>query len=141
MRMSGRAMIGGAIGVLGLVGGGSGSFASSLEPRLFGAWTTTQADCKRLFVRSGGGLSYRLPVDKFAQAAIIGPGQIRLPASTCQVQQATHEKEFLKLNLLCHDSVSYTNQNVTIKVNSGSEIVYDPTGDPTLNTTFVKCGT
>ncbi len=140
MRMSGRTGVGGAIGLLALVAGGPGSLADSIDAHLFGAWTTSEADCKRLFVRSGGGLAYRQPVDKFAQAAIIGPQQIRLPASTCQVQHVTHEKAVLKLNVLCNDSVSYTTQNVQIRVNPGGEIIYSPTGDPALDTTLIKCG-
>jgi hypothetical protein len=140
MRMNGRTVIGGAIGLLSLVAGGSGCFADSIDSRLVGAWTTSEADCKRLFVRSGGGLAYRQPVDKFAQAAIIGPQQIRLPASSCQVQHVTHEKGVLKLDVLCNDSVSYTNQTVQIRETSGGEMVYSPTGDPALDTTLIRCG-
>jgi len=44
--------------------------ADSLDASLLGAWTTSQADCSKLFVRKGGALSYRQPVDKFAQAEI-----------------------------------------------------------------------
>ena len=47
MGMSGRTMIGGAIGLLGLVAGGSGSIADSIDARVLGAWTTSQPDCKR----------------------------------------------------------------------------------------------
>ena len=140
MRMSGRAVIGGAIGLLGLVAGGSDVIANSIDARLLGAWTTSQADCSKIFVKSGGGLAYRQPVDKFAQAAIIGPQQIRLPASTCRVQHITREKGVIKINVLCNNSVSYTTQNVQIRVTSGGEIVYSPTGDPALDTTLVKCG-
>ena len=140
MKVSSRAVIGGAIGLLGLVAGASAALADSIDPRLFGAWTTSQADCKRLFVRSGGSFAYRQPVDKIAQPAIIGPKQIRLPASLCQVQTVAHEKGILKLNVECNDSISYTSQTVQIKVNAGDEIVYSPTGDPALDTTLVKCG-
>ena len=133
-------MIGGAIGLLGLVAGGSVCLADSIDARLLGAWTISQTDCSKLFVRSGGGFAYRQPVDKFAQAAIIGPREIRLPASTCQVQHVTHEKGVLKLNVLCNDFVSYTTQNVQIRVTSGDEIVYSPTGDPALDTTLIRCG-
>jgi hypothetical protein len=140
MMASSRAAIGGAIGVLGLVAGAASSLADSIDARLFGAWTTSQADCKRLFIRSGGALAYRQPVDKFAQAAIIGPQQIRLPASVCQVRTASHEKGVVKLGVECNDSISYTSQTVQIKVTANGEIVYSPTGDPALDTTLIKCG-
>jgi hypothetical protein len=137
--MSSRA-VAGAIGLAGVITGGSGSFADSIDARLYGAWTTSQADCSRTFVKSGAGFAYRRPVDKFAQAAIIGPRDIRLPSSTCRVQRVSHEKDVIKIAADCNDSISYTTQNVQIKVTSGGEIVYSPTGDPTLETTFVKCG-
>ena len=50
MKASSRAAIGGAIGLLGLIAGAATSLADTLDPRLFGAWTTSEADCKRLFV-------------------------------------------------------------------------------------------
>ena len=140
MGTSGRTMIGGAIGLLGLIAGASGSFADSIDARVLGAWTTSQPDCKRLFVGSSGGLAYRQPVDKFAQAAIIRPQQILLPASTCQVQHVSHEKAIIKIAAQCNDSISYTSQNLQIRVTSDGEIVYSPTGDPALDTTFIKCG-
>jgi hypothetical protein len=139
-KISSRVVAGGAIGLVGLVASGSGSFADSIDPRLLGAWTTSQADCSRLFVKSGGGLAYRKPVDKFAQAVIIGPQEIRLPASTCRVQRISQEKDVIEITADCHDSISYTTQNVQIRVRSGGEIVYSPTGDPTLDTTYIKCG-
>lgn len=140
MRMSSRAVAGGAIGLVGLIAGGWGSFADSIDARLYGAWTTSQADCSKTFVKSSAGLAYRRPIDKFAQAVIIGPQGIRLPASTCRVQHVSHEKDVIKITADCNDSISYTTQNVQIRVTSGGEIVYSPTGDPTLDTTFVKCG-
>ena len=99
----------------------------------------TRHTSPKIFVKSGAGFAYRRPIDKFAQAAIIGPQEIRLPASTCRVQRVSHEKDVIKITADCNDSISYTTQNVRIRVTSGGEIVYSPTGDPTLDTTFVKC--
>ena len=107
--------------------------------RLVSAWTTSQADCKRLFVRSGGGFAFRQPVDKFAQAAIIGRQEIRTPASTCRVQKVAHENGVVKITAECNDTISYTAQSVQIRVKADNEIVYSPTGDPALDTTMVKC--
>jgi hypothetical protein len=139
MKTSGRTVVAGGIGLLGLLVAGSGSSADSIDARLLGAWTTSQADCSKLFVRSGGGLAYRQPVDKFAQAAIIGPQMIRLPASTCRVERVSHEKGVIKIGAECNDTISYANQSVQIRITSGGEIVYSPTGDPALDTTLLKC--
>ena len=84
------------------------SFADTLDARLVGAWATSEADCKKLFVRSARGIAYRQPVDKFAQAAIIGPDQIRAPASVCRVQRVSHANGVIKLSAECNNSVSYT---------------------------------
>ena len=70
-----RRAIAGALGLLALIGGSVG-LTDSLDARLAGAWTTSEADCARLFQRRGGALTFRQPVDKFAQAAIIGPQTI-----------------------------------------------------------------
>ncbi len=140
MKKGCRTAFGGAIGLLGIVAGGSIASGNSIDARLFGAWTTSPADCKRLFVTTGGSLAYRQPVDKFAQAAIIGPQQIRLPASVCQVRTVLHDKGIVKVGVECNDSISYTSQTVQIRVSAGDEIVYSPTGDSALDTTLIKCG-
>ena len=65
-----RRAIAGAVGLLALIGGSVG-LTDSLDARLAGAWTTSEADCARLFQRRGGALTFRQPVEMFAQAAII----------------------------------------------------------------------
>jgi hypothetical protein len=113
--------------------------ADSLDARLLGAWATSQADCSKLFVRKGGALFYRQPVDKFAQATIIEPQQIRAPSSICRVQRVSHANGVVKLSTQCSDSISYTDQTAEIKFMPGGEISYSPTGDPSVNTTLIKC--
>ena len=51
----------------------------------------------------------------------------------------SHENGAIKVSTECSDSISYTSQTVQIKVKSGGEIVYSPTGDTSLDTTLVKC--
>jgi hypothetical protein len=129
----------GSLGVLALITGAVAGFAAAFDSGLIGAWTTSAPDCAKIFQRSGGGLVYRQPVDRFAQAAIIGPQQILLPSSTCNVRSAVHEKGVIKVTADCRDSISYTTQTVQIKVQSPGEIIYSPTGDPALDTAMVKC--
>ncbi len=113
--------------------------AAELDSRLSGAWATSQADCQKLFVRQGGGLTFRQPVDQFAQAAIIEQGTVIQPNQTCQVTSVAHDKGLTKLDFICRDTISYTSQSVEIEVKSGTEMVYRPNGDKTLDTTLVKC--
>ncbi len=113
--------------------------AAEIDARLSGAWATSDADCKKLFVHGGGGFAFRLPVDQFAQAAIISPGTVVLPNQTCRVTSVTHDKGLTNLGFDCRDSISYTSQSVEIEVKSASEMIYRPNGDKTLDTTLVKC--
>jgi hypothetical protein len=131
-----RGLAFGAMLVLGCAAAG----AVELDGRLTGAWATSKADCQKLFVRSGGGLAYRQPVDQFAQAAIITPGQVALPNQTCQVTGQKRQNGLTTLDFTCRDSISYTSQSVEIEVKSASEMVYRPNGDKTLDTTLIKCG-
>ncbi len=113
--------------------------AAQLDSRLSGAWATSQADCQKLFIRQGNGLTYRQPVDQFAQAAIITPGTVVLPNQTCDVTSVAQSQGLTKLDFTCRDTISYTSQSVEIEVKSGTEMVYRPNGDKTLDTTLVKC--
>ena len=115
------------------------ALAEEIDASLIGAWATSSAECERLFESRDGAPPYRQPVDKFAQAAIISAREILLPASTCRLKSASRDGDTVKLSAECNDSVSYTSQNTAIKIQSATEIVYSPTGDPTLATTFVKC--
>ena len=60
--------------------------------QLAGAWTQSAADCNKLFQRRGSALTYRQPVDKFAQAAIIESQRIRLPTGVCQLERASQRR-------------------------------------------------
>ena len=128
-----------AFGALLVLGCGAAS-AVELDGRLTGAWATSKADCQKLFVRNGAGFAFRQPVDQFAQAAIITPGQVVLPNQTCSVTGEKRQNGLTTLDFSCRDTISYTSQSVEIEVRSPSEMVYRPNGDKTLDTTMVKCG-
>jgi hypothetical protein len=128
-----------AFGALLLLGSGAAG-AAEIDSRMIGAWATSKADCQKLFVRSGGGLSYRQPVDQFAQAAIITPAAVVLPNQTCQVTGEKRQNGLTTLDFNCRDSISYTSQSVEIEIKSGSEMIYRPNGDKTLDTALIKCG-
>ena len=127
-----------ALGALLLISCGP-TGAAQLDGRLSGAWATTPADCQKLFVRNGGGVAFRQPADQFAQAAIITPGTVIMPNQTCQVTGVSNNKGLITVTSTCKDSISYTSQSVEIEIKSGSQIVYRPNGDKTLDTILVKC--
>ena len=135
----GRRTIAGAVGLLALIGGGSVGLADSLDARLAGAWAPSAADCAKLFQRRGGALTFRQPIDKFAQAEIIGPQTILAPSSSCRVQSVSRENGAIKVNAECNDSISFRQELVWIKVQPSGEIVYSPTGNPALGTTLINC--
>ena len=62
-----------------------------------------------------------------------------MPNQTCQVTSVSHDKGLITVNSTCKDSISYTSQSVEIEIKSGTEIVYRPNGDKTLDTILVKC--
>ena len=62
-----------------------------------------------------------------------------MPSSTCQILGASREGAALKLSADCKDSISYTDRTVEIKLKSETELVYNPTGGPQLDTTLKKC--
>jgi hypothetical protein len=139
MKRHSAMILAGSIGLPILLAGSTVSVADTLDASLIGAWTTTAADCTRLFERRGGAVTYRNPVDKFAQAAIMQPSAILLPSSTCRLKSVTHVNGVVKLGAECNDSISYRSESIEIKVTPDGDIVYSPTGDPALNTTLMRC--
>ena len=107
--------------------------------QLAGAWTRSAADCNKLFQRRGSAVAYRQPVDQFAQAAIIESQRIRLPTSICRLERASHEGGALKVSGECQESISYTSQTADVKLRSKNEIVFNPNGDPALDTSMTRC--
>jgi hypothetical protein len=126
-------------GAAGLTGPAAAASAGSLDSSLVGAWAASAGDCQRLFQRSGKGIVFRQPVDKFAQAAIIDPGQIRSTSSTCRIAKVTREKGSIRIDGECNDTISYTPQTLRIKVQGPGQITYSPSGDPALDTALVMC--
>jgi biotin carboxyl carrier protein len=114
-------------------------FAPESITQLLGAWAPSGRDCNKLFQRKGRALTYRQPIDQFAQAAIVEPQRIRLPSATCQLDSAASDGGSLKLIAECADIISYTSRTVYVKLRSDDELVYSPTGDPALATNLKKC--
>ncbi len=107
--------------------------------QLRGAWAQSTDDCKKLFQRRGSALTYRQPVDRFAQAVIIESQRIRLPTGVCRLERASHEGGALKVSGECQNSISYTSQTAYVKLRSKDEIVFNTNGDPALNTSMMRC--
>ena len=114
-------------------------FAPERITQLVGAWAPSVQECNRLFQLKGRALTYRQPIDQFAQAAIVEPQRIRTPSATCQLDSAVSDSGSLKLIAECADIVSYTSRTVYVKLRSNDELVYSPTGDPVLATNLRKC--
>lgn len=118
----------------------SAAHADAIDGALLGAWTTYATDCKRLFDGSGGAISLRSPIDKFAQAVIISPQQVRTPASICRVESVKRAGNAFTIMGECQDLISFTPATLRVKLQSPGTIVYSPSGDPALDTTLVRCG-
>ena len=84
-------------------------------------------------------MTYRQPVDKFAQAVIIDSQSIRVPTGVCRLQRASHEGGALKISGECQDTISYTSQSAYVRLRSKNEIVYNPAGDRVLDTLMIRC--
>ena len=119
--------------------GASNASSATIDSALIGAWTTYATDCNKLFDRSGGAVSLRTPIDKFAQAVIIDPQKIRTPASICRVKTVQRQNNAFTIDAECQDSISYTPASLRVKLQAPGTIVYSPSGDPVLDTTLVRC--
>jgi hypothetical protein len=128
-----------ALPLLMIAAGGGVAHSENINPSLVGAWTPSTADCSRLFQRTGHGLSFKQPVDKFAQAVIIRPGELEGPSSVCRVLKVTHTRDTITAATECRDTVGYLSLDITIKVQSARQIVYSANGAEALNFTYLKC--
>jgi hypothetical protein len=128
-----------ALPLLMIAAGGGVAHSETLNPALVGAWTPSTTDCSRLFQRTGRGLSFKPPVDKFAQAVIIRPAELEGPASVCRVLKVTRAQDTITAATECRDTVGYLTLDITIKVQSARQIVYSANGVDALNVTYLKC--
>ena len=134
-----RWTIGTAVGLLTLFAGGAAALADSLDAGLAGAWTASQPDCAKLFVRRGGALAgpagRQIRPGRDHRAPGHSPARHQLPRR----EGRPRERSKIKITADYNNSISYTTPTVEIKVKSTGEIVYSPTGDPALDTTLIKC--
>jgi hypothetical protein len=116
------------------------ALADTVESRLIGAWTLYVSDCPKLFEPGReGAVSFRQPTDQFAQAIIIQPDQILGPAAVCRINSISHDSSGTTLGLGCRDSISFLSRTVHVKFQGANQIVYSPSNDPALDTTYTKC--
>ncbi len=128
-----------AIVILMLAAEGGVAHSATINPALVGAWTPSLAECSRLFTRTGRGITFKQPVDKFAQAAIIRPTQVEGPSSVCRVLKVSRANETISAATECRDTVGYLPMEITIKIQSPRQIIYSATGGEALNVTYLKC--
>jgi hypothetical protein len=129
----------GALPILLSAAGAPLAHSETINPALVGAWAPSIADCSRLFQRTGRGLSFKQPVDEFAQAVIIRPGELEGPASVRRVLKVTRAQDTITASTECRDTVGYLALDITIKVQSARQIVYSANGGEALNVTYLKC--
>ena len=135
-----RTAILGALSILMCASAGPAAHSGTIDAALVGAWTPSIADCSRLFTRTGRGIAFKQPVDKFAQAAIIRPAEVEGPSSVCSVSKVTRANSTISASAECRDTVGYLPETITIKVKSAREIVYSASeGVEALNVTYLKC--
>jgi hypothetical protein len=139
MEMLRRTVIPGALLILISAGSGGTARSATTNPARVGAWTPSIAECSRLFERTSHGLSFKQPVDKFAQAVIIRPGEVEGPSSVCRVLKVTSAKDTISATTECSDTVGYMSLDITIKVQSSRQIVYSAADGEALNVTYLKC--
>jgi hypothetical protein len=139
MEMFRRTVIPGALLIVISAASGGTARSATINPALVGAWTPSIAECSRLFERTSRGLSFKQPVDKFAQAVIIRPGEVEGPSSVCRVLKVTGAKDTITATTECSDTVGYMSLDITIKVQSSRQIVYSAADGEALNVTYLKC--
>jgi len=113
--------------------------ADTLDRRLIGAWTTSKDDCAKTFQRSKGALSYRPPLDLFAQAFIVQPSRIVTATAQCSVRKITNTKDGATLDLYCNNSIGYGHLTVRMKVLSDTEMLYRSGTSTSLEIPYDKC--
>jgi hypothetical protein len=94
--------------------------------------------CSRLFERTSRGLSFKQPVDKFAQAAIIRPREIEGPSSLCRVLTVARTKDAISAATERRDSIGYLSRTDPIQIKTAREIISSATTGDVLNVTYLK---
>jgi hypothetical protein len=113
--------------------------ADTLDRRLIGAWTTSKENCAKTFQRSKGALSYRPPLDLFAQAFIVQPSRITTATAQCSVRKVTNTKDGATLDLYCNNSIGFSHLTVRMKVLSDTELLYRSGTSTSLEIPYDKC--
>ncbi len=134
-----RTVILGALPVLMFAASGAMAHSATINPALVGAWAPSIAECPRLFERTSRGLTFKQPVDQFAQAVIIRPGEVESPSSVCRVLKVTRAKDIISAAAECRDAISYSSVDITIKVESARQIIYSAAAGEALNVAYLKC--
>jgi len=113
--------------------------SQAVDKRLLGAWVQSPADCAKTFQLQGGRLVYREPRDQFSISFLIEPGAVSAPGGDCRIDGAVTRGNLTRISMTCNNGVGYARQTVQVKTLSPTTLLYSPTGDPDLATTYQKC--
>jgi multidrug resistance efflux pump len=114
--------------------------ADALDERLIGAWAPSISDCKDVFERQGGNLTFRRPANTFISAFIVGEREIRGVNGSCRIGQVSSMEGYFRIKLECSDAIGFLPEDARIRILSDAQISYgDVSNDPSIDQTYERC--
>lgn len=87
-----------------------------------GAWTTEASSCNKIFVKSGGRISFAKDSELIGGGLIIQGGEVQGTGATCRIKTMKEEGELTHMLLGCSTTIMHFNEQFSIRRVNADEI-------------------
>jgi hypothetical protein len=106
---------------------------------LTGVWTTDQAYCSKVFVRSGNRVSFVKDALLEGGGFIIEGKEIRGPTSACRIKQTKEEGAVTHMVAACSTEIIFSDAQFSVRIIDADTIARIFPSMPELDTRYYRC--
>jgi hypothetical protein len=113
--------------------------ASAEAVDLAGAWTTDASVCSRVFVKSGGSVSFAKDAELSGSGFIIEGSQIRGPTATCRIKATKEDGALTHMIAACATDIMLSDVQFSVRSVNANEILRMFPNMPGMETLYHRC--
>jgi hypothetical protein len=123
-----------------LVSLGSATLGTPAEAAdLEGAWTTDERACSKVFVKSGGRVSFAKDAELSGSGFIIEGSQIRGPAATCRIKATREDGASTHMIAACATDIMLSDVQLSVRTVDANKIVRMFVNMPGMEIPYYRC--
>jgi hypothetical protein len=106
---------------------------------LTGAWTTDASACKKVFVKSGAGISFTKDSELIGGGLIFQGKEIQGTGANCRIKTTKEDGEMTHMILACATTLMRSDEKISFRSVKADEILRMFPNMPGMETKYYRC--